>query len=344
MAAPHVTGTVALMFEAAPRRLRIEETRNLLLQNVDKVSVPEEIPDRLGSGYLNIERAVEATRKIGVTGLKFQQVSAVGDAAKTFPTEDSAQHNFVLISGGPGPFDNRDVEHDQSWANYVTPPLLLTDTAAKRKSFAAGDEEVWWLVFKPAYERRWKEDSGSSLSARKKAVKEVKENGFGSYVDLIEARAKGRGWNLRWLNEADDLWKKLKTFSQHSISRVWYWGHARDDLWLSVQHAPDTGRAVAPVPNEIINASAIDSKLKSRFCKGDVDRMNRFVGCNTIVFAKAWATILDVWAEGVEQKVNFASIHKTGGEPCLVGSAQVKFFSPGGKEEPGEGWRAKAVK
>ena len=258
--------------------------------------------------------------------------------------EAVTKRNFVLISGGPGPYDNRDIEHDQSWANYVTPVLLLTDTKAKRKAFVEEDEEVWWFVYKPAYERRWTEDSSSSLEARKKAVKEVKDRGFTSYVDLIEGRAKERGWNLRWLVEADNLWTRLKTFSKGSISRIWYWGHAREDLWLSVTHEPDTGRAMAPDADEIIEISSIDSKLKNRFRKGDVDRMNRFIGCNTVKFAEAWAKAFDAWAEGVEGKVNFASIHKTGGEPCLVGSAQVKFFSPGGKEEPGQAWRAAAAK
>jgi hypothetical protein len=43
--------------------------------------------------------------------------------------------NLVLVSGGPGLYDDRDVEHDKSWANYVTPPLLLSDTPRKACSF-----------------------------------------------------------------------------------------------------------------------------------------------------------------------------------------------------------------
>ena len=67
MAAPHVTGTIALIFQAAPRRLRIEETHNLLLKSARRVSLPDEIPDRIGIGFLDVVEAVDAARKVGVT-------------------------------------------------------------------------------------------------------------------------------------------------------------------------------------------------------------------------------------------------------------------------------------
>ncbi|MET9272064.1 FAD-dependent oxidoreductase [Kribbella sp. NPDC003557] len=61
MAAPAVTGTVALMFEVADRPLAIDETRRALLAGCD---VPEPGADllRLGSGYLNPRRALDAVR------------------------------------------------------------------------------------------------------------------------------------------------------------------------------------------------------------------------------------------------------------------------------------------
>jgi subtilisin family serine protease len=59
MAAPAVTGTVALMFEAAGRPLGIEETRSALLSSC---APPDDGTDtrRLGSGHLDLEQAVAA--------------------------------------------------------------------------------------------------------------------------------------------------------------------------------------------------------------------------------------------------------------------------------------------
>ncbi|SDL47525.1 phage tail tip lysozyme [Pseudomonas indica] len=61
MAAPHVTGAVANMFEAAGRALSIEETRRLLLGSTEPPA-PDDDPMRIGSGYLDLSRAVAATR------------------------------------------------------------------------------------------------------------------------------------------------------------------------------------------------------------------------------------------------------------------------------------------
>lgn len=338
MAAPHVTGCVALMFEATRRPLSIEETRRLLLSSTDPVTDPDFDLRRIGSGYLNVERAAEMARGVAnaslaaaprasangasnwksrasnrenVTTEAPMQVTPMQEAG-TF-IERGKKRNFILVSGGSGPFSTRDVEHDQSWANYVTPPLLMTDTSEKREKFAEADEEVWWFVYKPAYERRWREDVNSPHKSRKEAVKDVKDKGAASYVDLIEKRAKQRGWNLRWLRGADDFWSKLKTFTD-PISRVWYWGHARQDLWLSLRHNDD-GDAVAPVSDAIITVESIarNSTLKSRFQAGEPTCVHRFVGCNTDRFADAWSKTFRVWSEGFKRKVDFKAIHKTGG-------------------------------
>ncbi|MGW2558066.1 FAD-dependent oxidoreductase [Streptomyces sp. NPDC001514] len=67
MAAPAVTGTVALMFQAAGRPLPVEETRRALLASCDP-PMPGADARRLGSGYLRADRAVAAVRPAGPAG------------------------------------------------------------------------------------------------------------------------------------------------------------------------------------------------------------------------------------------------------------------------------------
>jgi subtilisin family serine protease len=66
MAAPFVSGTVALMFAAAGRPLTIHEIRRALIGSLDPHSGPAgRTSTQLGYGYLNTAAAVTAARQIG---------------------------------------------------------------------------------------------------------------------------------------------------------------------------------------------------------------------------------------------------------------------------------------
>ena len=65
MAAPWVSGTVALMMQAARRPLSIHEIRRILVSTADPPhGSAARNPNRLGFGYLNVVAAVEAARRI----------------------------------------------------------------------------------------------------------------------------------------------------------------------------------------------------------------------------------------------------------------------------------------
>jgi hypothetical protein len=66
MAAPWVSGTVALMMQAAGRPLSVYEIRRALIGSVDPHPGPTgRSSTKLGYGYLNTARAVAAARRIG---------------------------------------------------------------------------------------------------------------------------------------------------------------------------------------------------------------------------------------------------------------------------------------
>jgi subtilisin family serine protease len=358
-AAPHVTGTIALMFETAGRPMAIKETRRLLLENAQRAAAEDQGICRVGCGYLDITSTLSAVSKYYearsvikpvVDGVNETAVQPIQESGETMDNEeikledlaidieDDQSHEevadpgkkiFILLSGGPGPYDDRDPEHDKGWGNYVTPPLLKSiDSSKKIIKFWREEEEVWWLIYKTAYVSRW--DSDLKDKKRIKAVEDVKKAGANSYVDLIAKRAKERNWNLVWLGSADDFWERLRSCKENSISRLWYWGHARDDLWLSLRHEQD-GTPIIPKEHEIISKGKIDPRLKNRFQKGTLEKIHRFVGCNTDIFAEKWAKSFEVYAEGVKGKVDFSTIHTTGGEPALTEGTKRQLFNPAGR-------------
>jgi subtilisin family serine protease len=56
MAAPHVTGAVALMFEKIVKPVRIHDIRNILLGSTDPVQVSPAEQLRVGSGRVNLNK------------------------------------------------------------------------------------------------------------------------------------------------------------------------------------------------------------------------------------------------------------------------------------------------
>jgi hypothetical protein len=237
---------------------------------------------------------------------------------------------FIILSGGPGVYDARDPQHDKSWDNYVTPPLLLSK---KHPIHNTSTEELHWLVYEPAYEKRWKEDSSvhskTELPTQSEHAKSIKDEGFSNYLAKLKSRAADREWHYKGIHSAQEFWDYINGLEQ-KMSRVWFYGHARNDLWLSLGR--NGGTAVKPEAHAVVKVVDI-TKLKAQsFVPQTNDaKPHKFFGCNTDKFASAWAKTLKVYAEGAEQKVSFAEIHKTGGRVTLVSGATWRQYSNTGK-------------
>ena len=115
------------------------------------------------------------------------------------------------------------------------------------------------------------------------------------------------------------------------MSRLWFYGHARYDLWLSLDH-DSSHEACSPAQSAILQWKEIKDKLKafSFVPQGKTSVPTKFFGCNTYPFAKEWAQVLNVRAEGAVEKVDFKDIHRSSGQVLLSPGARWYQYTKAG--------------
>ncbi len=154
MAAPHVTGTVALMFEAAGRPLAIEETRRLLLASTDSMpgNAPVKAVWRIGNGYLNTAAAVEAARAIQVPAAQVIASAPVTEVIPEAVPDDGAIPLSVEVAPAMTHSDAENAEFFESIAEPIEaepeglypeyyPEYYADDAAGEDDDELADDEE-----------------------------------------------------------------------------------------------------------------------------------------------------------------------------------------------------------
>lgn len=137
MAAPHVSGTVALMLQAAPRPLEIWETRAALLSSCRHAQEPDS--DRMGSGYLDIGSAVTLAREGGPGWLGTS--AALGTLAHTLETVAGPAFHLVAGPGERlyGPLKSGDLLVVQGRGDQMAVCVMMTGELVSSDSLSAVD-------------------------------------------------------------------------------------------------------------------------------------------------------------------------------------------------------------
>lgn len=231
--------------------------------------------------------------------------------------------NFVILIGGPGKFVPCDRKHDLTWKNYIVPIQLET-----QKLVGKGETIHWW-VYGPAYKERWEDDvayvsapkpvkPGENLfDSRKAAVDAIRKLNATDYLGRIRQMADSLGVQFKILDKPDDFWQGLEGFSDGSVSRVWYIGHAyQSGLMLKLTHSPAPQCTARADAQDIIYKSVLESKRATIGKKLGIDpnKSSKFYGCNSAEFAKQWNDIFAVCTEGALSKIDFGVIDQASSE------------------------------
>lgn len=255
------------------------------------------------------------------------------------------QHNFVILIGGPGLYFACDPAHDKTWSNYVVPMQL----AAQNKLYQLDKERVHWLVFAPAYRKRWNDDINITPSEKKEYGVFGKDRYSGEWdwykadtwlhhhrkqtAEAVKSKRGPKGkpatsylvrisqicaqYHIVYqpVEKPDDFWNYLERLADGSISRIWYCGHAAGDgLFLDLHHSTHDALCRARSSN-IVRTDEIktySSAIKPKIA-ADTGQTSEFYGCYTAGFAQKWNEQFEVATEGAVNKITFQAIYK--GDP-----------------------------
>lgn len=223
---------------------------------------------------------------------------------------------FVVWLGAPGLYDKRDPVHDKAWSNYVS--YIMNEAKGGHLS---KDERHLWVLYRPGYDARWADDTrrpgwwsirdSDLLRTRNTHVESVRQRGGENYIDHVSKRAGGYSSDygieisVQTGATSDEFWHAIRNLPDGMLSRLWFFGHARDDLWLTLKHN-ENGVAVRPELSAVIAKSDISihaPALKPKFSKNP--KPCKFYGCNTSSFAFAWHQAFSVPAEGADGTITF---------------------------------------
>ena len=123
--------------------------------------------------------------------------------------------DHVIVTGGPAlrKWEDLRVEkdrHDRWWANFIRASTIRMDQLAKEPDFKG---RVIWMVYKPGYVDRGKEDDKP-------------------YITWIENLATKRKARLIWFSSGAEYIRKFNALPQGSVRAYDYFGHSNKHAFL----------------------------------------------------------------------------------------------------------------
>ncbi|MFZ5805687.1 MAG: hypothetical protein ACOY3I_00565 [Verrucomicrobiota bacterium] len=127
----------------------------------------------------------------------------------------SLAHEHIIISGGPAlRYHERykAASHDKSWANFIN--SAETQIKKIKPKIPSGDTMVW-MVYRPGYETRGKEEHVDAIG-------------------IITQKAQELGAKLVWFNNRAEFLEYLNDNrdDDNLIARLEYFGHSNKRNWM----------------------------------------------------------------------------------------------------------------
>lgn len=200
-------------------------------------------------------------------------------------------HEQIIVSGGPALRFHEKYKantHDRHWGNFVDAAMLRV---AEIKTTIPQNDTITWMVYKPAYETRSKEE---------------KED----LINIIIQKANTSNVHLVWFSNRQELLDYLNAdrSTNHKIARLEYFGHSNKRTLMFDYSNDLDGASAEPSMLHILNLNRIrrDDFTATPYCKS--------WGCHSgEQFSSAWYKATGRRMYGAIGKTDYAK----GGLPVL---------------------------
>jgi hypothetical protein len=206
-----------------------------------------------------------------------------------------AAQDHVIVTGGPTlrKWENYRVlndQHDRWWANFIRASTLRI--AEIRRAYGP-EAPIIWLVHRPSYESRGREDSKP-------------------YTTWITELAAARQASLVWFGDSADFIKSLNACRRRSVITFDYFGHSNRFAFMF-----DYGNVIMAASTSLLHQrdlTRIDYSIfdKNAYCKS--------WGCHTGESMSAvWKSSIGIPLEGARGATSYVDVGQ-GTMPTVRGS------------------------